>query len=278
MDLLKRITQAYSGMTPSEKKISDYLLHNYEQSLTLSTSGLSQVDGVSSATIVRYAHTMGYDTYSDMRIDMARCLEMRSNTLPFLDDPSFSLDYAELQLSNSIISAIVETKKLQVHENLREASRLIHNAKMTYLFGVGTSGISASVFHNKMIYINKPCTFHHDYILSAASSSHSMRGDVALGISYSGYNKDVLFSMETCKKNKAYTIGITQANSPLVRHLDILLPVPYVDDGVCSGANLSMYAQMMVLDMLYLEMLQMSREQVEKDLSASRQTITRHTS
>lgn len=46
----------------------------------------------------------------------------------------------------------------------------------------------------------------------------------------------------------------------------------------CSGANLSIYAQMMVLDMLYLELLQISREEVEKSLSLSRDTITRHDS
>lgn len=64
-------------------------------------------------------------------------------------------------------------------------------------------------------------------------------------------------------------------NSPLAKHLDILLPIPYVDDGLCSGANLSIYAQMMLLDRLYLELLQTSREEVEKSLSLSRDTITR---
>ena len=275
MDLYKKIKQTYNAMTPSEKKISDYLLHNFEQSLALNTRTLSETVGVSSASIVRFAHSLGYETYAALRMDMVRCQELRSKAPAFVADPAFSLDYAELQLSTNIISAIVETRKLQIRENLCEAARMIHNANMVYLYGVGTSGIAASAFHSKMIYINKACTFYSDNVLSVASSSHSMKGDVALGISYSGYNKDVLFSMETCKKNKAFTIGITQMNSPLAKHLDILLPIPYVDDGLCSGANLSIYAQMMLLDRLYLELLQTSREEVEKSLSLSRDTITR---
>lgn len=262
MDLYKKIIQTYNAMTPSEKKISDYLLHNFEQSSALNTRTLSETVGVSSASIVRFAHSLGYDTYAALRMDMVRCQEIRAKSPTFLADPAFSLDYAELQ----------------IRENLCEAARVIHNAKMLYLYGVGTSGIAASVFHSKMIYINKSCTFYNDNVLSVASSSHSMRGDVALGISYSGYNKDVQFSMENCKKNKAFTIGITQMNSPLAKHLDILLPIPYVDDGLCSGANLSIYAQMMVLDILYLELLQISREEVEKSLSLSSDTITRHDS
>lgn len=275
MDLYKKITQTYNAMTPSEKKISDYLLHNFEQSLALNTRTLSETVGVSSASIVRFAHSLGYETYAALRMDMVRCQELRSKAPAFVADPAFSLDYAELQLSTNIISAMVETRKLQIRENLCEAARMIHNANMVYLYGVGTSGIAASAFHSKMIYINKACTFYSDNVLSVASSSHSMKGDVALGISYSGYNKDVLFSMETCKKNKAFTIGITQMNSPLAKHLDILLPIPYVDDGLCSGANLSIYAQMVLLDRLYLELLQTSREEVEKSLSLSRDTITR---
>lgn len=275
MDLHKKIVQTYNTMTPSGKKISDYLLHNFEQSIALNTRTLSEAVGVSSASIVRFAHSLGYDTYAAMRMDIVRCQEMLSKPSAFLTDPGFSFDYAELQLSNNIISAIVETRKLQLRENLCEASRMIHNANMIYLFGVGTSGIAASAFHSKMIYINKSCTFYNNNVLSAISSSHSMHGDVALGISYSGYNKDVLFSMETCKKNKAFTIGITQMNSPLAKYLDILLPIPYVDDGLCSSANLSIYAQMMLLDMLYLELLQISREEVEKSLSLSHDTITR---
>lgn len=275
MDLYKKIIQTYNAMTPSEKKISDYLLHNFEQSLALNTRTLSETVGVSSASIVRFAHSLGYETYAALRMDMVRSQELRSKAPAFVADPAFSLDYAELQLSTNIVSAIVETRKLQIRENLCEAARMIHNANMLYLYGVGTSGIAASAFHSKMIYINKASTFYSDNVLSVASSSHSMQGDVALGISYSGYNKDVLFSMETCKKNKAFTIGITQMNSPLAKHLDILLPIPYVDDGLCSGANLSIYAQMMLLDMLYLELLQTSREEVEKSLSLSRDTITR---
>lgn len=275
MDLSTKITQLYSSMTSSEKKIADFILHNAEEALTMNSRSLSSAVGVSSATVIRFVRTVGFESFAAMRVALA-CSAIRANAPSRQPDPMFSLDYANLQLSESIITAIVQTRKLQTHGALSSAAAAINSSKALYLYGVGTSGTAADSFQHKMVNINKQCLFYYDGTLRVLGTAHSMKGEAALGISYSGRNREVLFAMENCHNNGAVTIGITQVHSPLSKHLDILLPIPYVEDGLCEGANLSIYAQMVVLDMLYLSILNIARTEKEQSLSESKKAIQRH--
>lgn len=273
MDLITKITQQYSSMTRSEQKIADYILHNLEKMLTLSTRSLADEVGVSSTMIIRFVRTVGFDTYAAMRLAIARSAEMRLHPTEMASKSSFSPDYAQLYLHNTILCTVAETRRLQSMELLQKAAEAISRSNMLYLYGVGSSGIAATTFQNKLVYINHASTYYPDGSLSAASTSHSTKKDAALGISYSGCNRAVQFSMETCRQNGTPTIGITQKNSPLARHLDILLPIPYVNDGVCYGANLSLYAQLVVLDMLFLVIQGLSRDQIEESLQNSKRVV-----
>lgn len=276
MDMLDKITRLYPSMTRSEKKIADYVLHNIENTLTMSTHSLAAAAGVSASMIIRFVRTLGFDTYAMMRLAIARSAELRFNPSFSASNANFSLDYADLQLCNSIFTAIVETRRIQNWSVLQDVAQTIQHSRMLYLYGIGTSGTAASVFHSKMIYINQPCMYHPDDTLSTVCTSHSGRGDVALGISYSGRNRDVLFFIETCRKNGSKTIGITQNNSALAKCSDYILPIPYIEDGLCNGANLSLYAQLVILDMLYLAMIHGACNDVEKNLMQSKENIERY--
>lgn len=276
MDLNTKITQRYSSMTASEKKIADFILRNVDEALTLNSRSLAEAVDVSSATVIRFVRALGYDSFAAMRVALACSAQLRTSVPLLQSEPAFSLDYANLQLSDSIITAIVQTRCIQKRSDLDSAAAAINASKALYLYGVGTSGTAAESFQHKMVNIGKKCLYYHDGALSVLGTAHSIKGEAALGISYSGRNRDVLFAMEKCHDNGAFTIGVTQLNSPLTKHLDVLLPIPYVDDKLCEGANLSIYAQMVVLDMLYLSILGIARSEKEKSLTESKETIQRH--
>lgn len=276
MDVLTKITQQYSMMTASEKKIAEFVLHHIEETLTLNTRTLAEAAGVSSATVIRFIRTVGFETYAALRLAIAQSSQLHANLLPVVPESGFSLDYANLQLNNTIVHTVITTQAMQSGDMLKDAARLIHASNMLHLYGVGTSGIAAENFQTKMVYINQACIYYPNEILSAASNSHIGKGSVAMGISYSGRNKNVITLIENCRKNGVKTIAITQNNSPLSKLADYLLPIPYVDDGFCIGANLSFYAQMVVLDMLYLSILNLARIDMEKSLAQSKENIEKH--
>src|SRR5512143_566290 len=57
----------YSELTKSERHIADYLRKNQEESAFLSVGELAQRLDLSEATLVRFARSLGFDSYPAMR-------------------------------------------------------------------------------------------------------------------------------------------------------------------------------------------------------------------
>jgi DNA-binding MurR/RpiR family transcriptional regulator len=66
-DFSQIITEHYSQLTKSEKHIANYLRKNQEESAFLSAGELADRLGLSEATMVRFARTLGFDSYPAMR-------------------------------------------------------------------------------------------------------------------------------------------------------------------------------------------------------------------
>src|SRR5512139_4294727 len=61
------ISEHYKDLTKSEKQIADYLRKNQEEAAFLSAGELSDRLGLSEATLVRFARTVGFPSYPAMR-------------------------------------------------------------------------------------------------------------------------------------------------------------------------------------------------------------------
>lgn len=67
LDFGQIISENYQELTKSEKQIANYLRKNQEESAFLSAAELAERLGLSEATIVRFARTVGFDSYPAMR-------------------------------------------------------------------------------------------------------------------------------------------------------------------------------------------------------------------
>ena len=67
VDFEQIITDYYQQLTKSEKQIANYLRKNQEESAFLSAAELADRLNLSEATIVRFARTVGFDSYPAMR-------------------------------------------------------------------------------------------------------------------------------------------------------------------------------------------------------------------
>jgi DNA-binding MurR/RpiR family transcriptional regulator len=272
MELLTRMSQMYATYTGSEKKIANFLLQHTEEAVQMNLHMLSRAIHVSSSTISRFVRTIGFDKYSQLIIELARDFELRQR----IADPvtkNQDGEYANMQLSSTIQTAIVQTLSLQNRKTLQAAAEAILNAQCTYLIGMGTSGLLALDFQQKLVHIDQHCVYHNDYTLNFINSAFFTPRDVVFAISYTGRVKDVLGPVEIAKINGARTIGVTQFGSQLTKFLDIHIPIPSVNDGLCYGANLSRYAQAMAIDMLHVSILDLMGTEKVKQLAEIHQTL-----
>lgn len=66
-DISQVISELFSRMTKSEKRIANFIRKNQEEAAFLAAGDLADRLGLSEATIVRFARTLGYSSYPAMR-------------------------------------------------------------------------------------------------------------------------------------------------------------------------------------------------------------------
>src|SRR5512141_2021913 len=67
LDFGQIISEKYKELTKSEKQIADYLRKNQEESAFLSAGEVAARLELSEATLVRFARSLGFDSYPAMR-------------------------------------------------------------------------------------------------------------------------------------------------------------------------------------------------------------------
>ena len=146
-------------------------------------------------------------------------------------------------------------------EQLEEAVKAIQQANRVFLFGVGTSGITAEDAKNKLMRIGVQ--------VDATGNNHFMymqvallqRNDVAIGISHSGYSQETAHALKIAKENGATTVALTHSmRSPLTEYADFVL-VNGNKQGKLQGDSIgTKTAQLFVLDLIYALLVQGEEE------------------
>ena len=86
----------------------------------------------------------------------------------------------------------------------------ITHANRIDIYGVENSGTTISDLVTKMLYLGINCRYFKDYYLQRICASSLEKGDVAIGISYSGCSKDTVDVVKIAKKRGATVIVITK--------------------------------------------------------------------
>src|SRR5512142_726547 len=76
-DVGQIISQRFGDFTKSEKQIANYLLNNQEGLAFLAAAELAERLDLSEATIVRFARTLGYDSYPALRAALQQKVRQR---------------------------------------------------------------------------------------------------------------------------------------------------------------------------------------------------------
>ncbi len=77
IDFNQQVSEKYATLTKSEKQIANYVRKNQEETAFLSAGELADRLGLSEATIVRFARTLGYSNYPAMRVVLQQAFRRR---------------------------------------------------------------------------------------------------------------------------------------------------------------------------------------------------------
>lgn len=273
--LEKEINRVYAGLSKSEKKTADYLLDCRENLKELTLEKIAQKSKVSQPTVLRFIHALGYQGFKDFKYELAG--SEREETSKFLYGFPISSQDTIREVPAKIIATttgqIKETIKSITPEILEQAVQAITQAKKIAVYFVENSSCTAQDLVTKLMYLGIHCHSYEDPYMQSVSAANLSKGDVAIGISYSGYSRNTVDAMEIARKAGAKTIAITNFEHTLLEKYSDLVLYTSNRQFLYGNAIFSRVSQLLVVDMIYISILLSDYDRYTEKLDESSRVI-----
>ncbi len=271
-----RIEQMRAGFSKSEEKIADYILQNESKIPKLNVKEFADSVGTSTASIVRFAKKLGYQSFVEFRLGFLEYLkESESGTTVYeAVEKGDSMDEIIDKISSGNSKAILDTAGSLNSGMVARAVDAILKADRVYFFGVGQSALVAEDFQLKLMRIGKDTIFYKDPHSQLASSVHLRKTDLAIGISNSGSSMEVFKALEKAKSKGATIISMTKlGRNPISSLADIDFHTIAEEKNYRTGAIVSRMAQLAIVDILFIGVARMSFDEVRDDIKETRSMV-----
>lgn len=255
-NIIDTIGSLYNSLTPSSKRIADYVMSNATQVSKHSIAELSQIVNAGDATIIRFCRTLGFKGYQDFKMELAiEVSNLQGREKEIFDTDVTAEDNAEVighKLQSTIESVLAETMNLLNFQSLESVAEALKDAKAIYFFGVGSSGLTAESAKHKFMRIGLNVDAFTNNHFMYIKSSLMQPGDFAVGLSHSGNSVETTKALRLAKESGATTIAITHNPcSDITKYSDYVL-VNGNRQGQLQGDSIgTKISQLFVLDLIY---------------------------
>jgi RpiR family carbohydrate utilization transcriptional regulator len=253
---LSRINSNYSQFSNTEKKIADYILLSPESVVNKTIDQIAEDLNVAISTVFRFSKRIGFKGFQAMKIALASEIsepfkEMVQERINENDNEQAITE----KIFNNNIRMFKETIQVMDFTALKKAINVITSGNLIQFFGTGTSNMVALDAHHKFIGSGISTIAYGDSHLQLRSASQLTEKDVAVLISHSGTDHEILELLEIAKDKGAATLGITKfSNSPLSKKADVVL-YTVSNETENSGDSYSRILQLSLIDSLYVNVM-----------------------
>lgn len=277
------INARWDILSDSEKKVAAYVLKESKKTLHFNVRELAKQSGSSQAAVIRFCKHMGFESFSNFKLRMARDV-FENYDERYVPDLELESESSPASVKHRVIDRIyrslVALEKSIDSQALEQAVAAILKADTTVLFGVGASGVVAYDFMQKLIRLGQPVFYTQDTDLQLTSASTIRPTDCAFIISYSGENNAMIEVVQQVKQNSTPIISLTMDNENTIRcKADINLVVPVSERIYRQGASTSRINQLAVIDMLYSLLvsknLDASIDAIEHTMAVTHRSLSR---
>jgi DNA-binding MurR/RpiR family transcriptional regulator len=264
---LLMISSIYNSLTKAEKKVADAVRNNPEEAVLATVTDLSEQAGVGETSVIRFSRKLGFRGFHEFKLSVAQDLVDRPQSLTNVDiEEEDDLMTVARKVTIKHEMLLKNTLDLVNAENLQNAVDKILAADKIYVYGVGSSGITALDLHYRLMRIGMNVEAHRDSHIIAMSAALVKKGDLVFGISSSGSTRDLVDPIRQAKKNGADVICLTShLRSPIAAHADTVLLTPSREMPMEGGALSTKYAQIHLLNIL-TTLLSMTKETAKESL------------
>lgn len=244
-----RLREIEDDLTPSDRKVSDYIKKNKEEIIYLSITDLAQRCKVSESTIVRLCKKLRLKGYQELRVELAREIASPVKQIHEMVNLTDTVQDIQKKVFQAATQSLNDTSKTVSMDSMEKAIEWIKQCNSITFFGIGASGVIASDAFFRFSKLGIPSYIATDGHSQMNKAIHLSEKDVVVAISHSGKTRDVIHALDLVKKHGARTIAITQfGHSPITEVADLVLFTSSTETAFRSEAMASRIAQAALLD------------------------------
>ncbi len=262
-NLLKDIEEGMPSFSKSQKRISGYILENYDKAAYMTASRLGAVVNVSESTVVRFAIELGFGGYPEFQHSLQEIVRTRLTSFQRMEVTNSLIGDGDVltKVLMSDIEKIKHTLEEIDREAFRQAVDCLVGAKNIYIMGMGSSSVLARALNMslRIVFDNvKPV------IATSGSEIYEQimnidKGDVLVAVSFPRYSKRVVNAVSFARDKGADVIALTDSTvSPIAPFANQIL---YAKSDMASFAD-SLAAPLSVINALVVAVSREKQEEI----------------
>jgi len=229
MPAIKQILTKVDGLNGAQKRLGHYLQNDSTALLHSNVTDLAQAVGVSNATVVRFAKSLGYKGFPEFKRDVQKEMRRKLRAADRMEETFAALGGEENILAKLIqrdIQLLQETLQASSFSDFQKAAELILRARKVFLIGLNASMSLAYLLHFRLVRVKKDA--HWIFLTGGTSLMEQLAfmepADVLIAIDFLQVPREVQTALQHGKKIGVPILGITDfPSSPIAKTADVCL-------------------------------------------------------
>ncbi|WP_128983050.1 MurR/RpiR family transcriptional regulator [Streptomyces roseicoloratus] len=252
-------------MSGSLRKVGDWVLADPARVAGLSAAELGRRSGTSQATVTRFCHALGLDSYQQLLLELAREQGQESaepgehRPLGPEIGPDEPLDQVVAAVARADLAALRATSEQLDLAALERAARALAQARRIDVYGVGASGVLALETQARLFGIGCEARAWTEVHAAETSAALLTPADAVVALSHSGATREVLGPLRLAAERGAATVAVTgDPRSPVARAAGVHLTSTAAPTGFRHGGFGTRHSVLLILDCLYARVAQLT--------------------
>jgi DNA-binding MurR/RpiR family transcriptional regulator len=210
--LKQKVLSAFPHLSKNQRKVATALLAQPNDLPFLTTDQLARQLGVSKATIVRLAQSLGYRGFTELQREISGALQSDLSDVPEI------IETLEDHASEDTLNRVAEADIRNTRETVRHADRRVFvevvrmfvRARRVYVVGMGVSSLLAELLahelHQVAVDVRTAGSVRMPFIEFLALAGPR---DVVVGFSFPPYSRQTIQALAFARKRGAAVIAVT---------------------------------------------------------------------
>ncbi|MCQ3000146.1 MurR/RpiR family transcriptional regulator [Pseudomonas sp. ICMP 561] len=265
MDILYQIRARQDSLSAGESRIARLILSDVAFAASASLDELASRAEVSSATLSRFARSIGCRDLRDLRLQLAQASAVGSRFLNPEQAPEQSAFFT--QIVGDIESTLRQHLAGFDESRFAAAIELLSKARMIHSFGMGgCSSLCSEELQTRLVRLGYPIAASRDPVMMRLIAATLGPDHSLIACSLSGRTPELLDAVKLASSYGTKILAITLPDSPLGQIADVVLPLQIAETNFIYKPTAARYGMLLTIDVLATELALLAPEENQERL------------